>query len=57
MKILKLQWGKPSASSTIKNGKLTQQKVVYNRGDYALSFIFNDVTHLDYINLTKRAGK
>lgn len=57
LKMLTQHWGKPTATTTIKNGKLVQQKVVYNRGNYVLSFIFNDSTHLDHINLTAKAGK
>ncbi|WP_246061869.1 YjgB family protein [Paenibacillus oralis] len=52
LQMLVHNWGKPNASKTIKNGKLIQKKIVYNRGDYALSFIFNDNAHLDHINLT-----
>ncbi|OXS59133.1 hypothetical protein B1A99_10880 [Cohnella sp. CIP 111063] len=54
LKMLVRQWGLPNSSKTIKNGKLVQKKVVYHRGDYALSFIFNDDTHLDHINLTAK---
>ncbi len=54
LKMLVHNWGAPTATKTIKNGKLVQQKVVYNRGDYVLSFIFNDNTHLDHINLTAK---
>lgn len=57
LKMLKQHWYKPTSTTTIKNGKLVQQKVVYNRGDYVLSFIFNDATHLDHINLTAKASK
>jgi len=52
--MVKQQWGMPNASTTIKNGKLVQKKVTYTRGDYKLDFIFNDDTHLDHINLTKK---
>ncbi|WP_206098916.1 YjgB family protein [Paenibacillus nanensis] len=54
LQMLEQNWGKPDKSSIIKNGKLEQNKVVYIRGDYALSFIFNDDTDLDHINLTAK---
>lgn len=54
LEMLKEHWGKPASTSTIKNGKLVQTKVVYTRGDYALSFIFNDAADLDHINLTAK---
>ncbi|MGO4545003.1 YjgB family protein [Paenibacillus sp. 2TAB23] len=47
-------WGMPNSAKTIHNGKLTQKKIVYNRGDYQLSFIFNSTTELDHINLTHK---
>jgi hypothetical protein len=56
-KLLKQQWGKPTSIKLFKNGKATQTKVSYNRGEYVLEFIFNDATHLDHINLKKKAGK
>ncbi|MFD0710512.1 YjgB family protein [Paenibacillus sp. GCM10027626] len=57
LSMLKKHWGAPNATTTIKNGKLVQKKVVYNRGDYVLSFIFNKDNDLDHINLTKKPVK
>ncbi|RXZ80157.1 DUF4309 domain-containing protein [Paenibacillaceae bacterium] len=57
LKMVKQQWGAPSASKTINNGKLVQNKVDYIRGNYVLSFIFNSSTDLDHINLTKKIVK
>jgi len=54
LKMLVHNWGRPDATKTIKNGKLVQKKVVYKRGDYLLSFIFNNDTDLDHINLTAK---
>jgi len=55
--MLKKAWGKADEISTFKTGKVQQTKIVYDRGDYALSFIFNDKTTLDHINLTKKPVK
>ncbi|MEX3616049.1 YjgB family protein [Paenibacillus glucanolyticus] len=54
MKMLKQNWFAPDATSTFKNGKTTQTKLTYNRGDYKLEFIFNSSTELDHINLMKK---
>ncbi|WP_028561562.1 YjgB family protein [Paenibacillus pinihumi] len=56
-KMLKKQWGKPNATKSFKTGKQLQTKLSYNRGDYVLEFIYNDATHLDHINLVKKAAK
>ncbi|OMF66078.1 YjgB family protein [Paenibacillus glucanolyticus] len=54
MKMLKQNWFAPDATSTFKNGKTTQTKLTYNRGDYKLEFIFNSSTDLDHMNLLKK---
>ncbi|ANA82152.1 DUF4309 domain-containing protein [Paenibacillus glucanolyticus] len=54
MKMLKQNWFAPDATSTFKNGKTTQTKLTYNRGDYKLEFIFNSSTELDHMNLLKK---
>lgn len=54
MKMVKQNWFAPDATSTFKNGKTTQTKLTYNRGDYKLEFIFNSSTDLDHINLLKK---
>lgn len=46
-------WSKPTSSTTIKNGKAKQIKVVYKRGEYHLEFIFDTPTELSHINLVK----
>lgn len=54
MNMLKRNWFKPSSTATFKNGKTTQTKLTYIRGDYKLEFIFNSSTELDHINLTAK---
>jgi len=54
MSMLKKHWYAPSSTSTFKNGKTTQTKLTYNRGNYKLEFIFNSSTDLDHINLTTK---
>ncbi|MCJ8014238.1 YjgB family protein [Paenibacillus sp. KQZ6P-2] len=51
MKMLKQNWFAPNSTTTFKNGKTTQTKLTYIRGDYKLEFIFNSSTNLDHINL------
>ncbi|MEC0242858.1 YjgB family protein [Paenibacillus dokdonensis] len=51
MKMVKQNWFAPSSTTTFKNGKTTQTKLTYIRGDYKLEFIFNSSTNLDHINL------
>ncbi|MWV42148.1 DUF4309 domain-containing protein [Paenibacillus sp. HJL G12] len=51
MKMLKQNWFAPNSTTTFKNGKSTQTKLTYIRGDYKLEFIFNSSTNLDHINL------
>ncbi|GIO31071.1 hypothetical protein J2TS6_22120 [Paenibacillus albilobatus] len=52
--MLKQNWYAPNAVSTFKNGKKTQTKLTYIRGDYKLEFIFNSSKDLDHINLTAK---
>lgn len=54
MKMLKQNWGAPTATSTLKAGKTTQTKLTYVRGAYKLEFIFNSATALDHINLLQK---
>ncbi|WP_235439819.1 YjgB family protein [Paenibacillus sp. DMB20] len=54
MNMLKRNWFKPSSTTTFKNGKTTQTKLTYIRGDYKLEFIFNSSTELDHINLAAK---
>ncbi|MGN7357172.1 YjgB family protein [Paenibacillus sp. SAF-054] len=54
MKMVKQHWYAPTSTSTFKNGKSTQTKLTYNRGDYKLEFIFNSSTDLDHINLLQK---
>ncbi|CAJ1317482.1 YjgB family protein [Paenibacillus nuruki] len=54
MKMLLKNWYTPSATTTIKNGKMKQTKVTYVRGAYQLEFIFNSSTELDHINLREK---
>lgn len=54
MSMVKKHWYAPSSVSTFKNGKKTQTKLTYNRGDYKIEFIFNYSTDLDHINLLKK---
>jgi len=54
IKMLKQHWYAPSSTSTFKNGKTTQTKLTYIRGNYKLEFIFNSSTDLDHINLTAK---
>lgn len=51
MKMLKQNWYAPSSTTTFKNGKSTQTKLTYIRGNYKLEFVFNSSTDLDHINL------
>lgn len=52
--MVKQNWYAPSSVSKFKNGKKTQTKLTYNRGDYKIEFIFNSSTDLDHINLLKK---
>lgn len=52
--MVKKNWYAPSSVSKFKNGKETQTKLTYNRGDYKIEFIFNSSTDLDHINLLKK---
>jgi hypothetical protein len=54
MKILKQNWFAPNSTTTFKNGKSTQTKLTYIRGEYKLEFIFNSSTNLDHINLLEK---
>ncbi|WP_106767610.1 YjgB family protein [Paenibacillus faecalis] len=54
IEMVKQNWYAPSSVSKIKNGKKTQTKLTYNRGDYKIEFIFNSSTDLDHINLLKK---
>lgn len=51
MSMVRKHWYAPSSVSTFKNGKKTQTKLTYNRGNYKIEFIFNNSTDLDHINL------
>lgn len=52
--MVKRNWYAPSSVDMFKNGKKTQTKLTYNRGDYKIEFIFNSSTDLDHINLLKK---
>ncbi|WP_054954820.1 YjgB family protein [Paenibacillus dakarensis] len=54
MRLVKQNWYAPNSVSNFKNGKKTQTKLTYNRGEYKIEFIFNSSTDLDHINLLKR---
>lgn len=54
MKMVKQNWFAPNSTSTFKNGKTTQTKLTYIRGNYKLEFIFNSSTDLDHINLSAK---
>lgn len=54
IKMVNKNWYAPNSRETFKNGKTTQTKLTYIRGDYKMEFIFNSSTELDHINLLKK---
>ncbi|MDO3411728.1 YjgB family protein [Saccharibacillus sp. CPCC 101409] len=53
VQMVKKNWYAPTSTTTIKNGKTTQTKLTYKRGDYHIEFIFDSPTKLSHINLVK----